>query len=65
MAVASLASDQGGTSSVPLLWLESRDTLVHKLAGGKGQTVTCSCFDSQATNMDTCPTITSYFFAAS
>ena len=53
MAIASLAGDQSGTSSVPLLWLESRDTLVHRLAGGKGQTVSCSCFDSQATNMDT------------
>jgi len=44
--VASLASNQSGTSSVPLLWLESRDTLVHRLAEGKGQTVSCSCFNS-------------------
>lgn len=28
MAVTSLASDQSGTSSVPALWLESRDTLM-------------------------------------
>lgn len=28
MAVTSLASDQGGTSSVPALWLESRDALM-------------------------------------
>lgn len=28
MAETSLASDQSGTSSVPALWLESRDTLV-------------------------------------
>lgn len=53
VVVASLASDQSGTSSVPLLWLESRDTLVHRLAGGKGQTVSCFCFDSEAPNMDT------------
>lgn len=53
VAIASLASDQCGNSSVPLLWLESRDTLVHSLTGGKGQTVSCSCCDSQAPYTDT------------
>lgn len=61
VVVASLASDQSGNSSVPLLWLEYSDSLVHRWAGGKGQTVSCSCFDSQATNMDTWPTITFFF----
>lgn len=52
MVVPSLAGAQGGTSAVPPLWLESRDTSVRRRAGGKGQTGSCSCFDSQAPDMD-------------